>query len=252
MSMTFDEAYDKLISFRVRAFADRCKEIADDSAYDATGFLEKIALAVETEDESRRDRRIAKYNKEARFSNPMACIEDIAYLPNRSLHKDTVLRFESCDYIRDGHNIIVTSPTGAGKSYFVQALGNAACRRSYKVRYIRHADLCRNLNVARRSDDHYRVIEVLEETDLLILDDLFLEESDMVNVTDLLEIITHREAAGASIMIASQLQPEEWHLRIDTKIIADALLDRIVHNAYKIEIDGPNMREYYTKIPNTD
>jgi DNA replication protein DnaC len=252
MTMTFDETYDKLVSFRVRAFADRCKEIAEDPEYDTMGFLEKIALAVETEDEIRRDRRIAKHNKEARFSNPMACVEDITYLPDRSLRKDTVLRFECCGYIKDGHNIIVTSPTGAGKSYFVQALGNAACRHGYKVRYIRHADLCRNLNVARRSDEHYEVMEVLEETDLLILDDLFLEESDMVNVTDLLEIITHREATGASIIIASQLQPEEWHLRIDTKIIADALLDRMVHNAYKIEIDGPNMREYYAKVPDTD
>jgi DNA replication protein DnaC len=91
-------------------------------------------------------------------------------------------------------------------------------------------------------------MEKFEETGLLILDDLFLEDSNMVNVTDLLEIVTHRVDAGASIAIASQLTPEQWHLRIDTKIIADALLDRVVHNSYKIEIDGPNMREYCASL----
>jgi hypothetical protein len=78
------------------------------------GFLEKVALAVETEDGVRHDRRVAKYNKEARFSNPMACVEDIIYLPNRTLSKDTVLRLHRGDYVRDGRNVIVTSPTGAG------------------------------------------------------------------------------------------------------------------------------------------
>jgi DNA replication protein DnaC len=95
-------------------------------------------------------------------------------------------------------------------------------------------------------------MEALEETDLLILDDLFLEESDMKSVTDLLEILTHRAAAGSSIIIASQLQPEEWHRRIDTKISADALLDRVIHNAYNVEINGPNMREYYAMVKDLD
>jgi DNA replication protein DnaC len=246
--MTFDEAYGKLVDFRVRAFADRCREIADDSSCDGLGFLEKIALAVETETSVRHDRRVAKYNKEAKFPNPMACVEDIIYLPNRTLSRDAVIRLDSCDYIRDGRNIIVTSPTGAGKSFLIQALGNSACRRGHKVRYIRHADLCRLLNIARKSDDHYDLLETFEETGLLILDDLFLEESNMVNVTDLLEIFTHRADSKASIMIASQLTPAEWHLRIDTKIIADALLDRVAHNSYKIEIEGPNMREYCASL----
>jgi len=242
--MTFDDAYDKLVEFRVRAFADKCKEIAEDPSLDDLGFLDKVALATETEDRIRHDRRVEKRNKAARFSNPMACVEDIIYLPNRTLSKETVIRLANCEYIRNGHNVIVTSPTGAGKSYLVQALGNAACRRGHKVRYIRHADFCRDLNVARKLDEHYVLMEEFEESHLLILDDLFLEDSDMKNVTALLEVITHRADAKASIIIASQLTPEQWHLRIDTKIIADALLDRLVHNSYTIEIDGPNMREY--------
>jgi len=246
--MTFENAYDSLVSFRVRSFADKCVEIAEDPTCDGMGFLEKVALAVEAEGSARHDRRVARYNKEARFPNPMACVEDIIYLPNRTLSKEAVLRFHSCDYIRDGRNIIVTSPTGAGKSYLVQALGNSACRHGHKVRYVRHADLCRSLSIARKSDGHYDLMEAFEDTGLLVLDDLFLEESSMANITDLLEIVTHRADAKASIVIASQLEPEQWHLRIDTKIIADALLDRLVHNSYKIEIDGPNMREYCASL----
>ena len=244
----FDEAYSNLVSFRVRSFADKCVEIAEDPKCDGMGFLEKVALAAEAEHEARHDRRVAKYNKEARFPNPMACVEDIIYLPNRTLSKDAVLRLHGCGYIQDGRNVIVTSPTGAGKSFFVQALGNSACRHGHKVRYVRHADLCRSLNIARKSDGHYGLMEEFEGTGLLILDDLFLEESSMANITDLLEIITHRADAKASIAIASQLEPEQWHLRIDTKIIADALLDRLVHNSYKFEIEGPNMREYCASL----
>jgi DNA replication protein DnaC len=245
---TFDEAYDKLVSFRVRTFADTCKEIAEDPSLDSMGFLEKVSLAVEAEDRIRNDRRVEKRNKAAKFSNPMACVEDIIYLPNRSLSKETVIRLAGCEYIKSGHNVIVTSSTGAGKSYLVQALGNAACRCSYKVRYIRHADFCRDLAIARKTGEHYDLLDEFEESHLLILDDLFLEDCDMKNVTDLLEVITHRADAKASIVIASQLTPEQWHLRIDTKIIADALLDRLVHNSYTIEIDGPNMREYCASL----
>jgi len=242
--MTFDDAYDSLVGFRVRAFADKCREIAEDPSCDGMGFLEKVSIAVEAEAAVRHDRLVEKRNRAARFPNPMACVEDIIYLPNRTLNRDTVARLSGCGFIKSGHNVIVTSPTGAGKSYLVQALGNAACRLGHKVRYIRHADFCRDINIARRTEGHYALMEEFEDAHLLILDDLFLEDSDMRNVTDLLEVITHRADAKASIIIASQLPPEQWHLRIDTKIIADALLDRIVHNSHTVEIDGPNMRAH--------
>jgi DNA replication protein DnaC len=244
--LSFEEdTYKTLVGFRIRAFADECQRIAEDPRCDKLTFLEKVAQAAEVERNARDDRRVAKYNKEARFQNPMACVEDITYLPNRSLSRDSIARLEECKYIEAGHNIVVVSKTGAGKSFVIQALGNSACRRGHKVRYIRHADLCREMHIARRSDTHYETLSTFEEVDLLIIDDLFLEESDMVATTDLFEVIAHRDGAKRPLILASQLQPQEWHLRIDTKIIADALLDRVVHNSYRIDIEGPNMREHF-------
>jgi DNA replication protein DnaC len=239
-----EDTYKMLLGFRIRAFADECARIAADPKCDHMTFLEKVAQAAEAEHHARNDRRVAKYNKEARFQDPMACMEDITYLPNRSLSRDSMARLGECRYIDDGHNVLVISQTGAGKSFVVQALGNAACRRGHKVRYIRHADLCREMHIARRTDEHYEALAAFEDVDLLVIDDLFLEESDMVSTTDLFEIIAHRDGAKRPLILASQLQPQEWHLRIDTKIIADALLDRVVHNSHRIDIEGPNMREY--------
>jgi DNA replication protein DnaC len=241
-----EDTYKMLVSFRIKAFADECLRIADDPTCDKMTFLDKLTQATEAELYARHDRKVTKYNKEARFQNPMACVEDITYLPNRSLTRDSISRLEECRYINDGHNVVVISQTGAGKSFISQALGNAACRHEHKVRYIRHADLCREMHIARRTDEHYEALAAFEDVDLLIIDDLFLEDSDMVATTDLFEIIAHRDGARRPLILASQLQPQEWHLRIDTKIIADALLDRIVHNSYRIDIEGPNMREYFS------
>jgi DNA replication protein DnaC len=243
-TMTTDELYSMLVGMRIRTFADVVLEIAEDPGKDDLAFLDKVALAAEAEMAARADRRVAKYNKEARFHNPLACMEDIEYLPSRTLNRDTMNRLARCEFIADNHNVICISKSGCGKSFVIQALGNAACRHGYRVRYIRHADLNRELNIARSEGNYYERMDALKAIDLLVIDDLFLQESTMPNITDLFEIIEARMGRAPAV-IASQLTPEEWHLRIDTKIIADALLDRIVHNSYRIDIEGPNMRKHF-------
>lgn len=242
--MISDECYEKLVAFRTRTFADTAREIAGSAAYDDKTFAEKLEVCVEAEYDARWNRKVEKRNREARFSHPGACVETIEYLPERNLNRETVERIASCTFVKDRRNVIALSATGGGKSFLIQAIGNAACRRGYTVRYIRHADLCKELNIARMDGDLYDKMEALQSVELLILDDLFLSETSMTNTTDLFEIIESRIGKG-SLVLASQLTPEEWHLRIDTKIIADALLDRVVHSSYVIKIDGPNMREYY-------
>jgi DNA replication protein DnaC len=245
MAMISDECYGDMVRLRIRTFADKAREISEDPALDELTFPEKVELCVQAERIARSDRRTAKRNREARFAHPSACIEDIAYLPDRSIRKESIERLASCAYIEEKRNVIVLSATGAGKSYVSQALGNAACRRGHSVRYIRQADLAREFDIARRNDAVYECFDAFASTDLLILDDLFLTDTPMGAVSDLLQIVEKRIGKG-SLIIASQLAPEEWHLRIDTKIVADALLDRIVHNSHLIEIVGPNMRAHCT------
>lgn len=241
--MLSEECYAHMVRFRIRTFADTLRDIASNPKFDAMSVDEKIEMATEAEVAARFDRRVAKNNKAARFKDKTACPENILFLPDRSLTRDMVDRMTACKFVRDGHNIIVVSKSGCGKSYLSQAIGNAACREGLTVRYVRHADLNRELNIARINGGHYDKMHEFESVDLLIIDDLFLEETNMMNTTDLFEIIETRGGTG-SLLLASQLTPEEWHLRIDTKIIADALLDRVVHNSYLVKIEGPNMREY--------
>lgn len=231
--MITDKHYKEMVSFRIRAFADMAKEIAENPLLDNLTFSEKIERCIEAECLSRQNRKTARYNRSARFANPEACVEDIEYLPGRSINRESIERLATCSFIADRRNVILISATGGGKSYISQALGNLACRSGHTVRYIRQADLARELDIARRNGELYECMDAFKEVDLLILDDLFLTETPMQAVNDLLEIIEARKGKGA-LLLASQLTPEEWHLRIDTKIVADALLDRMVHNSYII------------------
>lgn len=242
--MISDEDFKYMVSLRIGAFADKAREISEDPALDALPFPEKITLCLGAESLARANRRTIKRNREARFAHPSACVEDIEYLPGRSIRKESIERLATCAYIEDRHNVIILSATGAGKSYVSQALGNAACRAGLAVRYIRQADLTREFDIARRNGTVYECFDAFVANDLLILDDLFLTETPAQAASDLLQIVEKRVGRG-SLIIASQLTPEEWHLRIDAKIVADALLDRVVHNSHVIEITGPNMREYY-------
>ncbi len=241
--MLSDEHFDKLRGFRVRAMADKLREIVDDSAYDAMTFEEKVALMIDAEDEARINRKIAKLNKEARFKMTDACMEDIIYLPERRISKDRMKRYAACEWIAGHDNVVIVSKTGGGKSFMVQAMGNAACRLQYTVRYCRLSDICRSLNIARTDGTYYETFDGYCNVDLLIIDDFFTTPIGEINVIDLFEILESREGR-ASTLFASQLDPAEWYLRIEAEVIADSILNRIAKRARFIDIEGPNMREY--------
>lgn len=194
--MLSDECYNHLVKFRIRTFADTLRMIGADPEFDSMGIDEKIEMAVDAEVAARHDRRVARNNKAACFKEKTACPENIIYMPERNLSREMVERMTSCRFVRDGHNVIVTSSTGCGKSYLSQAIGNAACREGMTVRYVRHADLCKELNIARKDGGHYDKMDEFESVDLLIIDDLFLEETSMLNTTDLFEIIETRGGRG--------------------------------------------------------
>lgn len=249
--MITEEHFEMLKAFRIPAFAETLRSILDDSEYEKMGFEERIIHMIENESNARITRKIAKLNKQARFSVKTACMEDIIYLPDRSLDKEMLERLATCRFVKEAGKVIVLSETGCGKSYIVQALGNAACRNLHSVRYARMADMCRELDIARCQENYYKVIDSFTEVNLLILDDFFTEPISDENVTALFDIVETRSGKGA-LMIASQVEPDQWHLRIGTKVIADSILDRITHGARFIDLRGPNMRAWSASENPTD
>lgn len=254
IKMLDEDDFRKFTEFKITAMGNKLREMLDDPSYDDMTFEEKIKELIDTEVTARETRRIAKLNKEARFKVPSACIEDIVYLPDRKLNKDRVTRYADCKWIEDNDVLILISKSGCGKSYLSQALGNAACRKLMSVRYTRLSDICNDLNQARIAGDgsYFKRIDHYKTVRLLIVDDFLTTPITTENAIDLFEIMEAREGRSATL-IASQLEPEEWYLRITGELMADSILNRIATAARYIDLDGPNMRKYYAdKVKETE
>jgi len=243
--MLAEDDFKKFTEFKITAMGNKLREMIDDPTYDDMTFEEKIKELLDTEVAARETRRIVKLNKEARFKVPSACIEDIIYLPERKLNKDRIVRYADCKWVDDNEVVILISKSGCGKSYLSQALGNAACRKLISVRYTRLSDICNDLNQARFTADgsYFERIDHYKTVRLLIIDDFFTTPIATENAVDLFEIMEAREGRAATL-IASQLEPEEWYLRIDGELMADSILGRIASAARYVDLDGPNMRKY--------
>ena len=244
--MLTDEHFETLAKrFKIKTFAAKLREICEGDGYADHTFEEKMAVLIDTELAERNSKRINKLNKQARFACPGACMEDVIYLPGRSLDKDYLNRIARGRYIDDHDHLVLISESGLGKSYVAQALGNAACRQMRSVRYVRHADMCMELNLARTGGSvaYYKAMRELEGVSVLIIDDFFTAPVSEQNIIDTFEIVESRVDKG-SMIIASIIEPEEWHLRIPTKTIADSLVGRLIHRATYLDIKGPNMRSY--------
>ena len=237
-----------LTRFGVRAMGDKLREMVEDDAYDRYTFEERMEMLIEAEASARRDREVAKLVREARFKLPSACVEDVVYLKDRRLSRDRVARLAACDWVEACEVVAIISKTGCGKSLLGQAHGNAACRRLYTVRYARLADIMDDLNRCRAAGDgsHYERMDAHKTVQLLIVDDFMTTPIATQNAVDLFEIMEAREGRAATL-IASQLEPNEWYLRIEGELMADSILNRVATGARYVDLDGPNMREYFAK-----
>lgn len=239
--------------FRIRAMGEKLREMVEDASYDKYTFEEKMKMLIDAEATARKDRKIAKLQKEAGFKLEDACVEDILYLPDRTLSKDRVTRYAHCEWVEDCETMVIISKTGCGKSYLCQALGNAACRKLIPVRYTRLSKICEELNRARVQADasYYEKMDLLKNVQLLIIDDFMTSPIATENAVDLFEIMEAREGKRATI-IASQLEPNEWYLRIEGELMADSILNRIATGARYVDIEGPNMREYFANLKSAE
>ena len=243
-----DERLALFTKWRVGAFGRKLREVCEDESCDDMTFEEEIELCVDAEIEARDGRKIERAVRSARFKIKDACVEDIYYLPDRSLTRGRVARLASCAWVEARENLVVISESGGGKSYVAQALGVSACRRLMSVRYARLNDMFREINVARTEGRVYDALDRFSGPDLLILDDFFTTPiENPLNAVDLFEMLEAREGRG-STLIASQLEPDQWYLRINSELCADSILNRVVEHARFLDIKGPNMRKYTARL----
>jgi DNA replication protein DnaC len=202
---------------------------------------ELTAYLLQSEWDDRQNRKIDRLTKAAKFRYK-ALIEDIDYEQSRNIEKNQIQRFASCDFIKNKENILITGSTGVGKSYMASALGHQACSLGYKVLYFNTNKLFTLLKTSKADGSYIKEINKLEKQDLLILDDFGLKALDSMNRHAFMEIIEDRHGKHSTI-IASQLPVEAWHQIIGEQTIADAILDRLVHSAHRIDIKGESMRK---------
>ncbi len=207
---------------------------------------EMVAYLIDAEYDDRYNRKIERLTKAARFRYK-AGIEQIIYSETRNIDKNQLHRLATCDFVKQAENVILTGSTGAGKSYIASALGHHACSMGYKVMYFNINRLFSQLKMSKADGSYLKAINKIEKQDLLILDDFGLKPLDTTKRHFLMDIIEDRHGKKATI-IASQLPLANWHETIGESTIADAILDRIVHSAHKLELKGESMRKKRQKI----
>ncbi|WP_179134095.1 IS21-like element helper ATPase IstB [Halobacillus massiliensis] len=243
--MMNDQTLTKLLEMKLSGMADAYKEQVSNKEFHKMSFEDRFTLLVDLEHSRRKSNKLQRLIKTATFSNSNACIEDIEYHEDRRLDKELILKLASGTYIQDHHNVILKGPTGSGKSFLASAFGVSACRQFYKVKYIRLPELLDELSLAKlAADGSYRkVIKKYKKVDVLILDEWLLTDMSTEEAAILLEITEARHKV-ASTIFCSQIDPNGWHLKLGNETIAEAILDRIIHDSYQIMIDGDiSMRE---------
>lgn len=247
--MKNEPTINKMRDMHLTAMAEAFSKQMTDSSLNSLGFEERMGLLVDAEWTSRKNNRLKKLIKNAGFDQTHACIADINYRPSRKLDQTQILRLADGTYIKEKHNIIIMGAAGSGKSYMACAFGIAACQNFHTVKYIRLPDLLIELDIARNEGSYKKLMNQYRKFQLLILDEWMLVSLKENEARDVLEIVHARHHKGSTIF-CSQFSPAGWHSKIGEETIADAILDRIVHDSYIIEIhsdpdDDDSMRELY-------
>jgi len=223
-------------------------QLRDYATYAQVPFEDRFGLLVNAEWNRRQANKLARRIRDAHLDIPSATMEGIEYHEDRKLDKAQLARFATCNYIEEEHHIILKGATGNGKTYIACALGNAACRKFKTVRYVRMPELLDELTIARAENMFRKVTKSYSKVDLLILDEWLMRPLTLQQSYDLFEIIEARTKHGSTIF-CTQYDTDDWYDRINTDSaqdspINDAIMDRIVHNAYVVLIEGTvSMRE---------
>jgi DNA replication protein DnaC len=247
--MLNEPTIEKLRALRLAAMAAAWIEQSKEPKVSSLTFDERFGLLVDAEYLARDNRRLRRLLKDAQLRIAGACIEDIETSAERGLDKAMVRQLASCTWVAEHLNVLLSGPTGVGKSYVACALGQVACRRGHRVLYRRVPRLLDEVALARAEGSCARLLARFAKADILVLDDWGLGTLREAQRHDLLEVIEDRYGR-ASTVITSQLPIPKWHEWIADPTLADAILDRLVNNAYKLDLKGHSRRKVKTKNEN--
>jgi DNA replication protein DnaC len=239
--MLNEQTFEKLYALQLTGMAEALKDQMGRTDMDGLAFEERFSMLVDAQHLFRENKRMKRLLENAKLKLA-ASMEDIDYRSPRGLDKSVMLGLASCDWVRKHRNVIIVGPTGSGKTFLSCALAHRACREGMTAFYLRTPKLYYTLAMARADGSYARVLAKLARTSVIILDDLGMAALADGERRDLLEVIEDRHGS-ASTIITSQLPVEHWHEVIGDPTIADALLDRLVHNAHKINLKGESMRK---------
>jgi DNA replication protein DnaC len=245
--MLIHPTLDQLNALGLHGMAKGFKDLAGNPEARSLDHPEWLGLLLEQEATLRRQKRFEMRSRAARLRQT-ASIEDVDYRAARGLDRALFLKLTSGDWIRDKRNLILTGPCGVGKSWLACALGHKACRDDLSVLYHRVPRLFTALALSRGDGRYAKLMSALGKAKLLILDDWGPEVLTAQQARDLLEIVEDRMDVG-SILVTSQVPVDRWHDMIGIPTIADAILDRLVHNAYRVELNGESLRKKRTPEP---
>jgi DNA replication protein DnaC len=249
--MVSETLMDKLLQLRLPAFREGLRQQMANPQYAELSFEERLLLLVDMEHTRRLDNRTQRRLKLASF--PIrAAVEDIDFSPDRGLDRRLVLELSQSLWIDKALNLIVSGATGTGKTYLACALGYAACKLGYSVRYFRIARFLHDFNIANRDDTFLTMLKSLSKVDLLILDDWMRDPIQLSASQSLLELFDDR-FGHTSTIIVSQVPVSDWHTRFPDPTLADAILDRTIHNAYRLDLAGESQRKLhgFRSMPHT-
>jgi DNA replication protein DnaC len=233
---------DQLRALKLDGMAQAFAELEAQEEARNLAHAEWLALLLDRELANRSTKRFQTRLRAARLRHSQAAIEDVDYRTPRRLDKALFQQLATCRWIAERHGLLVTGPCGVGKSWLSCALAQKACRDGYTVHYTRVPRLFADLDLAHGDGRFARLFRMLVKVDLLVLDDWGPDHLSASQRRDLMEIVEDRHGRG-SILITSQLPVATWHEVIGEPTLGDAILDRIVHNAYRLELDGPSMRK---------
>lgn len=239
--MLNEQTFDKLYALKLLGMAQAFQEQLQHPKANDLSFQERFGLLVDRQWAFKEDARLQRLLKEAKLKMN-ACAEDIDYKNPRGIDKSVILNLLSCDWIKKHQNVIISGPTGVGKTFLACALAQKACREGYRAFYIRLPKLLYDLALAKADGSYPKIRKKLFKTQVLVLDDFGLAPLSDPDRRELLEVMEDRHAVSSTIF-TSQLPQESWHEYIGDPTIADAILDRLVHNAHRINLKGGSMRK---------